>query len=94
MAAGDRTKARLVDGYSSEMRAGDFYFVDQADGSVWGLNHVCPRCGHLGGMKFGDAGAWSWNGNREAPTCTPSILHSKETCGWHGFLTAGEFIEI
>lgn len=35
------------------------------------------------------AGAvWSWDGNLEAPTLSPSI-HRARTCGWHGFLRAG-----
>jgi hypothetical protein len=41
---------------------------------------------------------WNWDGNVDAPTLTPSILHTKRVdgvypdgCGWHGYLTAGEF---
>lgn len=41
---------------------------------------------------------WEWDGNREAPTLTPSILkwqldkHGKRVGEhWHGYLTAGVF---
>jgi len=66
------------------------------DGAPDGLNFVCPGCGDLGSLAFqgrrqGLGGGWTWDGNREAPTCTPSILHDDGRCGWHGYLTAGEF---
>lgn len=32
---------------------------------------------------------WDWDGNREAPTLSPSILHHSEP-KWHGFLRAGK----
>ena len=59
-------------------------------GAEDGLHFVCPGCGEMGGLNFGQNG-WTWNGNREAPTTTPSILHDDGRCGWHGYLTAGEF---
>ncbi len=34
--------------------------------------------------------SWGWDGNREAPTVTPSI-NCEKGCGWHGWLKAGEF---
>ncbi len=34
--------------------------------------------------------SWAWDGNRDAPTITPSIDCSR-VCGWHGWLTAGQF---
>lgn len=33
-------------------------------------------------------GEWEWDGNREAPTLSPSILHHSEP-KWHGYLRAG-----
>jgi hypothetical protein len=30
---------------------------------------------------------WQWDGNREAPTLSPSI--DCQICGWHGFIVAG-----
>lgn len=40
---------------------------------------------------------WNWNGNREAPTLTPSILvHPNPgwSEGWHGYLTDGKLITV
>lgn len=34
---------------------------------------------------------WRWDGNREAPTLEPSILHHSEP-PWHGFLRAGVLV--
>ena len=40
---------------------------------------------------------WCWDGNKESPTITPSIL-IRETPGWnkgwHGFLTDGKLVEV
>ena len=35
---------------------------------------------------------WDWDGNREAPTLTPSILC--KVSGWHGYLTNGVLVEV
>jgi hypothetical protein len=33
---------------------------------------------------------WSWDGNRERPTVTPSInCNGKAGCGWHGHVNEG-----
>lgn len=40
---------------------------------------------------------WTWNGNREAPSLTPSILvhpYPGWTDGWHGYLTDGKLITV
>lgn len=41
---------------------------------------------------------WNWNGNRDAPTLTPSILHWGNGKGspatWHGYLTDGKLVEV
>lgn len=34
--------------------------------------------------------SWQWDGNREAPTITPSV-NCEKICGWHGFIEAGQF---
>jgi hypothetical protein len=75
----------------------DFYENDRnADGS---LNFVCP-CG-CGDVDFiivvrprgeGYYRAWKWDGNREKPTITSSILRRGSKCQWHGYLTNGEFV--
>lgn len=44
----------------------------------------------------GDLTHWRWDGNRELPTLTPSILVSPRegfANGWHGFLTAGKIVD-
>ena len=41
----------------------------------------------------GDGRNWKWDGNKEAPTLSPSILvHPNEgfTDGWHGYLRNGK----
>ncbi len=71
------------------------------------MTFVCPngkRCGVLLGPVFvprpnPDAlNVWGWNGSYDAPTLTPSVnciaeKDGKPTggCGWHGFITNGEF---
>ena len=95
-------KATPVDDVFEAMKAGQrgaFKFhadrhsdAEGEESAIGGLRFVCPGCGKLGGLNFGPQG-WTWDGNREAPTCTPSILHDVATCGWHGYLTAGEFTE-
>jgi len=54
---------------------------------------ILPVAGNLVGSKP----HWSWNGDREKPTLTPSILvykHEGFDDGWHGFLTDGELKEV
>lgn len=40
------------------------------------------------------ANAWQWDGNRDAPTLSPSILHwgggKDAPATWHGYLRAGK----
>lgn len=41
--------------------------------------------------------SWNWNGNKEAPSLTPSILvhpYPGWTSGWHGYLTDGKLITV
>jgi hypothetical protein len=38
-----------------------------------------------------DPKAWKWDGNKESPTLSPSILiHGK----WHGWLRAGKLVDV
>jgi len=42
-------------------------------------------------------GAWQWNGSKELPTLTPSILVKDNpdwSIGWHGYLTDGKLITV
>jgi hypothetical protein len=34
---------------------------------------------------------WDWDGNREAPTFSPSI-HCEKHCGWHGYIRGGRCV--
>lgn len=70
---------------------GAFKFYRIAE-EIRGLNFICPcGCGAVLGVSF-DPGRWTWDGNRDRPTVKPSIRHM-DGCRWHGFLTAGEFLE-
>jgi hypothetical protein len=59
-----------------------------------GLFFVCPcGCGAEDYLPFrGPDGrprpSWLWDGNREAPTLSPSIRRTAG-CRWHGFLRSG-----
>lgn len=35
---------------------------------------------------------WDWDGNREAPTFSPSI-NCEKACGWHGYIKAGRCVD-
>jgi len=72
------------------------YYTLKDDEVEAGLIFVCPGCRQITSIAFRDIDGrpkWNWNNNREKPTCTPSILHSKDRngCGWHGHLTDGVF---
>ena len=61
-----------------------------------GMIYNCPcGCGVPGALAFrpieeeGRA-SWEWNGNREAPTLSPSINHVGH---WHGWLREGYFVD-
>ncbi len=61
------------------------------DPEVAGIGFVCPcGCGKEGWLPFQPAPSpsWDWDGNKEAPTLTPSVLQ-RTGCKWHGWLTAG-----
>lgn len=62
------------------------------------LEYICPTKGNLvcGGILIGHnnkptsvAPSWSWDGNIENPTLTPSIVCGN--CGYHGYLKNGKF---
>jgi Family of unknown function (DUF6527) len=70
-------------------------------GGLAGLLFVCPcGCGDIGAVAIhrpaGESGPlWSWNGDRERPTLSPSILRTGGSgCTWHGFLTEGVFRSV
>lgn len=67
----------------------------ELDGIVAGIAFRCPcGCGYQAWLPVDQQDhphSWNWDGNRDAPTLTPSILQSGLPCKWHGFLTAGEW---
>lgn len=79
----------LID--NAEPGVGKYYIHggDEEGHPPRGLMFICPKCLGLGSVAFP---AWTWDGNIEEPTVTPSILHNKTKCGWHGYLTKGEFV--
>lgn len=90
------TKARRI-GSGDLSQPGDYQFVTRySSGELCGLAYMCPcGCGAEGllqfrGLSVDDHPSWIWDGNRDAPTLTPSILRTRG-CRWHGFLTAGVF---
>lgn len=62
------------------------------EGHPGSLLFICPcGCHRLRSVPIAPADrGWTWNGDLEKPTLTPSILILGE-CGWHGFLTNGEW---
>lgn len=57
------------------------------------MEFVCPcGCGKVGAVSIGGTG-WAWDGNREAPTLSPSVFFEQGRPGeWHGWLRAGEWV--
>jgi hypothetical protein len=45
-----------------------------------------------------DRTCWNWNGSKEAPTLTPSILHwgkgKNSPATWHGYMTDGKLVTV
>lgn len=87
---GTYRQGRLVVGAGSLERAGDF----SIEAEDRGLFYLCPcGCGAEGYLDFRSAEnpqhpSWKWDGNREAPTLSPSILRTSG-CRWHGYLRDG-----
>lgn len=87
-----------ADGF--DLAAGEYKFTGVMNHEgTHGMAFGCPcGCGDVSAIRFdtspieGDP-RWHWNGNRESPTLTPS-LHKTQGCGWHGYLTNGEFVSV
>lgn len=85
---------RRVADYDAVERPGDFYF-HPVEGMA-GENHLhvtLPGGAFICiGVQQGGTcgpGVWTWDGNEERPTLTPSI-HAIGR--WHGYLTAGRLV--
>ncbi len=77
--------------------AGSICYQAPDEGAPWGVSFICPcGCGNEGWLNFrrhDDPSGWEWDGNREAPTLSPSVLQSGMPCKWHGYLRGGEWVE-
>ena len=73
-----------------EAQRGDYEIALGSDGAPEFIFVCCPGCGSVFPLPLrpGAKDSWAWDGNRDAPTLTPSINHVG--C-WHGFLSEGEF---
>lgn len=85
------------------------YYVhkDSGDAVMRGLIYVCPcGCGVPHALPFHplsaddvkyDRHGWTWDGNHEVPTLSPSIRSHEDgrdgPTHWHGYLTAGFFTQ-
>lgn len=62
---------------------------------IAGLGFRCPcGCGREGYLPLDRDSkhpSWSWDGNLEKPTLTPSVLQIGG-CQWHGWLRNGEWV--
>lgn len=70
------------------------YDVRVLDHEVGGIEFACLGCKSkcwipIAGSKWTAGDGWKWNGSLTHATLTPSILNN--CCGWHGYLTNGEF---
>lgn len=89
-------KATLVDDINApDVPAGAIAFYPP-ESPVY-LQFRCPcGCGLPGSLRLQEPNAWTWNGSRDAPTCTPSVgfygrNQRSEGHHWHGWLTDGEW---
>lgn len=66
-----------------------------------GMHFSCPcGCGAISYLAFtsrpaflkGGGPEWEWNGDRDRPTLSPSVLQSGLPCKWHGFLRDGYWV--
>jgi len=95
--------ATFTDGmdFDGPVPAGVFEFYTDSDGPDAGILFGCPcGCGEMKtvGFRTIKRPQWTWNGDREKPTLTPSInILQMDATGkhigehWHGWLTDGEF---
>lgn len=74
------------------------------DPTIVSLDFLCPNCGawHAVPVKPGHGTGWNWNGDREKPTLSPSMLFSgghsrsgnqeRRDCRWHGWMRDGVWV--
>jgi len=81
-----------------DMKPGDWQFVDSSNVDDAWIYIVIPNGtpeGSLAQLPLvpSTTDSWQWDGNKEAPTLTPSILHHEHVGNpqsWHGYMTKGE----
>jgi len=76
-------KTNRVDDPDLVLLPGDYYVM----GENIGILMCCPGCGKKSGPKG------KWKVDIQTESVTPSIHHDPALggCGWHGYLTNGEF---
>lgn len=74
------------------------YWLTHGSHKMGGFNFLCPcGCGTIGSVTFR---LWSWNGNTDKPTITPSVdLQADDDTGrarshWHGRLCDGRWEQV
>jgi len=67
--------------------SGGAILIVMPDGKIAGLPLTAEA-----GERLHDGSHWNWDGNREAPTITPSILDV--VTGWHGYMRAGQLESV
>jgi len=80
------------DAYSGMSNPGDYIFHPVNDPKPAFLHFLCPcGCGKFAGISLKPVHphGWDWNGDKDKPTATPSILIDRDH--WHGYLTDGVF---
>lgn len=85
------------DDFRDSGQAGSICFMENVEAGVQGFGIKCAGCGHESYLTVdGESHGWKWDGNREHPTLTPSVFHTKEKggCGWHGYLRSGEWVPV
>jgi hypothetical protein len=72
-----------------------FISIHGAPGNAGVLAH-CPYCGSIGSARWAGGGPlWTWNGNADSPTLSPS-LHmpvGSGGCGFHCWVRDGQIID-
>lgn len=90
------TVAALNTGTADPRQPGEFRLMQmRSSGKTAGMDFACPcGCGFVGWLPFDSylSEGWHWDEDPTAPSLTPSVL--QRGCGWHGYLTNGEWIQI
>jgi hypothetical protein len=95
----DAIKGHLVaDVISPGHVAGDFSWINAADGEASLLQFRCPGCAMAVTLpvapSFGIRSYWGWNGDRVYPTLDLPILHVMDDCRWQGRVSGGSFVPL